>query len=160
MIGKNSKNIFFAGALHLVTLWRRGHSQNLQAPLPGAATYFRNTLLLGHYLTDTWLAAFVGLSYSYHITFAVLTLIVLFVEMLKSSKNIVFSEEQNYMRKNKESFRIFKFSTWNIQNKLKIWQKCVEAGPVLWSQIKQNEIPHSLPHKYICLASVAHSGPS
>jgi hypothetical protein len=159
--------------LHLATLWRRGHSQNLKAHPPQAATYFRNTLLLGHPLISgtpcSWgitlhipeLAAFVDLTLIPHYlcSFDTNYIICRNVEMLKyivffQRTRIIWAKIENLLEYSNSQHGTF-------EKKLIIWQKCVEAvAPALWYQVKQNEIPHSLPHKYICLASVAHSGPS
>jgi hypothetical protein len=48
-------------------------------------------------------------------TLAGSTQIILWVEMLKFSKDIFF-KEQNFVKENRESLGTFKFSTWNLQN--------------------------------------------
>ncbi len=42
--------------------------------------------------------------------------IILWVEMLKFSKDVFF-KEQNFVKETRESFGTFKFSTWNLQIK-------------------------------------------
>jgi hypothetical protein len=49
-----------------------------------------------------------------HSTLAALTLIILSVEMLKIS--IFFFKKQNFLMENIESFEIFYYSKWSLQN--------------------------------------------
>ncbi len=61
------------------------------------------------------------------------TLILLFVQMFKCSKNTLL-KEQNFVKENRESFAISRnilSSTWNLQNQLIIQQSCVEAAFIL-----------------------------
>jgi hypothetical protein len=59
------------------------------------------------------------------------TLILLFSEMLKFTKNISSKPKKIIVKDNNEYLGIFNLLKWIFQNELIIWQTCVEMAKVL-----------------------------